>query len=205
MSDQASNDGSRGRRDGERFPGAKVLVARSPRVVLERLLAGDPLALRRRTRGVLERERWFLPPACVLFRSAARVAYDAMSYRGRPALDVWLAGRIERAIADALVDQREEERMQLPAEDAEDGAFHAAIARRLGVEETLGRLACTILNGLPLEVRRAVHATVVERKSINRWVAEGHGPPARVRRHLRRARRAIHEAVKAKRDEELGS
>jgi len=75
----------------------------------------------------------------------------------------------------------------LPAEESEDGEFYALFAERTGIETGLARLACLALNDLPEETRLAFYAVGIEGKTVHRYVAEGHGPPDRVRSLLRSA------------------
>ena len=60
-------------------------------------------------------------------------------------------------------------------------------ARKTALDVGRSRLACCVLNNLPEETRKAFHAYAMEGKTVNRYVAEGNGPPERMKRLLRSA------------------
>jgi len=58
-------------------------------------------------------------------------------------------------------------------------------------------------NFLPDRVRGAYFAVLVQGKTVNRYVAEGHGPPERVKADIEMALRAISDAIgRSRRGEE---
>jgi hypothetical protein len=171
------------RRDG--FAGSELLVAEHPQEVLHRLLDGDPLQLGDRCRVHLRRRAFFLNVERLFFKAVARTSFAAMSYAGRPPLDPWLDACIDRAIEDMRSEQYDEEFRSLPPALSEDQAFYLAFAQKTGIEMGLSRLACLALNSLPQESRLAFQAVGIEGKTIHRYVAEGNGPPERIRSLLR--------------------
>lgn len=169
------------------FAGSEWLVADSPREVLHRLLDGDPLGIQDRCRTRLRQKAFFLNPERLFLRALARVSFAAVDYSGKPSLGRWLDGCVDLALEDLRSEQYEEEFHDLPPEESDDGAFYAQFAHRTGIELPLARLACLALNNLPPETRLAFQAVGMEGKSVHRYVAEGHGPPDRVRQLLRHA------------------
>ncbi len=169
------------------FPGSELLVGASPREVLERLTeAGDPFELEARGEQRL-RERAFLIAAHrVRDRALARVAHASMRYEGEPALDVWLTARVDEAIADLLAEEAADERRGVPATEPWDPRY-AMITEIAGVEPAQARGMCVAFNALPDEVRATAFAILVEGTTFNRYVAQGYGPPERVKAHLKRA------------------
>lgn len=169
------------------FPGSEWLVAESPKEVLHRLLDGDPLRMADRCRLRMRKRAFFLNAERLHFKALARTAYASMGYEGHPALGNWLEECIDQAMEDMRSEQYEEEFRSLPPEQSEDGDFYANFAEKTGIEVGLARLACLALNNLPEETRLAFQAVGIEGKTVHRYVAEGHGPPDRVRRLLRSA------------------
>ncbi len=111
----------------------------------------------------------------VHLRALARCAREAVRYRGRPPLDVWLGARVDEAIDDVL---RDELRRLGRARDArpsagnaravggraagESGGVWRALAAPLGLEPVAARCACAALNAQPEAERRACYGVLVE-------------------------------------------
>lgn len=169
------------------FPGSELLTAENAREVLARITPGDPLGLGVRCQTRLRERALFVEPNRVLPRAFARSARSAASYRGEPELGAWLAQQIDRALADCMLDDREDERAERPPNDA----HYAFVSEAWGISPKLARAACVVFNDLPLVVRRNWWALSVDGKSINRWVAEGHGSPSVVQARAERAILAI--------------
>lgn len=172
------------------YPGRAILGSPSSRVVLERLIDGDPLELEARCRERMFAQAYFIDPKRLLLRVVARVAYHAPRYRGEPRLDDWLISCIDESLGDLVDEDREAEASNLPPTAPWDPRY-AFISEILGVEPALARRACLNFNMLPIETRRAFFAIAVEGKSIHRYVAEGNGPPQLVRERLDAALRAL--------------
>jgi hypothetical protein len=167
----------------------------SARAVLARLIDDDPFEIGPRCVERLRTEALLLSLKQVHLRVVARVAYAAQRYRGTPPLTEWLDQRIVESVDEVLREEREAERGGLPAADAAEPLYRH-IANALGTEHALARRACIAFNDLPLAVRHAFFAVVIERKSISRYVAEGNGPPSQVKARLRSATDAIRAATR---------
>ncbi len=66
-----------------------------------------------------------------------------------------------------------------------------ALTDVLGVDATVARQAALVFNDLPDDVRRSFWALVIEGKSLDRHVSEGHGPLTGARARVKRAIIAI--------------
>lgn len=185
MSQGASFDGSKGS-DRPSFPGSEWLVASRPRDVLQRLLDGDPLRLGIRTERALSDHGVYLARERFKLRAIARVAFDAMRYRGEPALDAWLEARIDKAMHELLDEQRDEESRGLPVGASEDADYYAAFASAIGIEPELARLTCVALNRQPPRARRIFKSLVIDKQTPAACSALGLGAPADVIAEFRR-------------------
>lgn len=124
------------------------------------------------------------------FRAVARVAHAAIRYRGTPPLAEFLRGRIDTAIDDLVREDAAADAEGLPLAREDQSRFRF-LTQVLGVEPHLSRSAAVRFNVLDEEVRQTFFALVVEMRKFHRYVAEGNGPPERVRSHLRMAFEAI--------------
>jgi hypothetical protein len=172
------------------YPGRELLGVGSPAEVMTRILQGDPLEIRARCRERLEEEALLLSLHRLHLRALARAAHGAPRYRGSPPLAVWLRTCIDRSIDDLLDEDRDEER-SFSLTDGELEHPYAFIADLLQCEPELARSACVAFNALPREDRRTFFAIVIERTPLVRFVAQGNGPPMKVKESLRRAFRAL--------------
>jgi hypothetical protein len=118
------------------------------------------------------------------------MAYSARGYRGDPPLATWLRARIDAAVDDLLNEDIEQERSGGCSPGGWDPRY-ARAASALGVEPEQARLASIAFHALPHEVRATYVALVIERVSLWRYIAAGHGPPARARSHVALAERAL--------------
>ena len=191
LSDLANLFSSRPAEHGKRsFPGAELLSGGTPRMVLARITPGDPLGLKMRTMARV-RERALLIAMDRLYdRSLARTAFAAPQYEGDPPLGEWLTQLIDKGIVDLLREDREAERNQEPLINPTDYRY-SHLAEALGVEKQHARKMCIVFNDLPDQVRQVYWAVAVEGKSINRYTAEGHGPPEQIKALFRRAATTI--------------
>lgn len=167
-------DSSGGER--ERFPGDEWLVGDSPRQVLERLVDQDPLHFEDHCRLFLRQEGYVLGLERLVLRSMARVAMEAMSYQGKPALSEWLRGRVRVAADELLREQWAEEYRDLPPMESEDRDLFLEFAEVTGIEPGLSRLACAELNQLPRRMRLAFVDVYLEGQPMKEW-AEDHDCP----------------------------
>jgi hypothetical protein len=188
--DEPHDDARPGHDSVSDFPGRAILSAPNSREVLARLMDGDPLEIDARCRERILSRALMLALRRVYLRAVARIAHQGPRYRGVPELDVWLAARIDEALDDLLAEDREEELSGVPPTSPWDPRF-AFISETLGIEPALARRACLSFNVLPDEVRHAYFSIAVEGKSLHRYVAEGNGPPSRVREHLNQALAAL--------------
>ena len=172
------------------YPGRELLGVGSPAEVMTRVLEGDPLEIRARCRERLEEEALLLSLHRLHLRALARTAHGAPRYRGSPPLDAWLRTCIDQSIADLLEEDRDEER-SFALSDGELEHPYAYIADLLQCEPELARSACVAFNALPRDDRRTFFAVVIERTPLIRFVAQGNGPPTKVKDALRRAFRAL--------------
>jgi len=176
---------------------------RRSREILERLLDGDPLELEARCRAKLQESALLLDLSRLHLRALARVAHRAPHYRGEPPLGEWLTDRIEDSIQDLLEEDRDAERLGTLPQTPVDHRYRF-VSELLGLEVSLARRTCVAFNDLPSEVRCAWFAVAVLGKSVNRYVAEGHGPPEEVKAHVKRALTEIAKAARPRLDEEEG-
>ena len=179
---------------GDSSPGLRPATARanwrtllsgaSPREVLARLLAGDPLGLRARVALALADHGYVFDPDRVLLRVAARVARFSARYRGQPELDTWLRGNIDEALIELVEDDRE-------GSDAGAASSLAVLAQPLGLSAQILHRATIALHARPLEERRAFRRLVLE---VGELDAVAHELGVSATEAARAARRAL-EAV----------
>jgi hypothetical protein len=168
------------------FPGSRLLVARSASILLDRLADGDPLELGPRLVDRMVDQAICVDGQRLIDMVVARVAHDAMGYEGEPSLDEFLNACIDKAIDAFLIREAEAESAGAPLEIPED-PYHVFFSQVLGVELPMARKISIHFHYLPLATRRAFQAIFVDQMSINRWVAEGNGPPERVMAQLKYA------------------
>jgi hypothetical protein len=168
------------------FPGSEILHQPSTRDVLRKILEGDPLGIAERSSLRLKERAILLDTARLTLRAMARTAHRARAYQGDPALSDWLAQRIDESIRDLIEEDREGERAGAPIGDDPEDRF-AFLTETIGVTPAMARRVCVVFNDLPDERRHAFWSMVIEGKSLNRYVAEGHGPPDQAKEHLKQA------------------
>lgn len=182
------------REEREPFPGWSLLRGDSPVQVLDRIVDDDPLEIylvceeRLRVRAIL------LDEHRLTMRAMARTAYLAPRYRGEPPLPEWLAARVDEAIQQLVDEDLADELRRVPVEEPWDERY-SFLAEAIGAKASVARTLCVRFNGLADEVRHAFHNVAIQGKSLHRYVAEGHGPPARVKELLRRAAEAFAEGT----------
>lgn len=176
--------------NGDHYPGREILGAGSSRAVLAKLLEGDPLELGPRCEERVEEAAVFVACDRLRLRAIARVAYAAPRYKGLPKLDVFLAECIDEAIGDLLKEDIEDDRNGVPVNEPWDPRY-AFVSEQVGLDPSLARSACIRFNDLPFDVRRTYFVLALGRRTFNRWVAEGNGPPEAIHERLRRAFEAL--------------
>jgi len=162
---------------------AAVLENGSAHEILDRLVDGDPLGVWDACEDRLQRRCLLLDTRRLAQQTMARIAYAATSYARTDALEAWVVARVDEAIEDLLARDLDEERRGIPPVEPWDERY-AFVAQVLGVQVGLARRVCITLNGLDDDVRHAFFHIVARDQSIGRYVAEGHGPPDRVRELL---------------------
>ena len=168
------------------YAGVDILSGASPRRVLQRVVQGDPLGLDERCLDRLRHHAMLLSGDRLYDRAAAWIAHQSRTYRGQPELGAWLGRCIDRSIRSLLEEDLEAERDGLPFHADEDSAYEF-LSSALGVEPPVARRCALVFNHLPVPVRRTFWSVVMQRKSLHRAVAEGHGPPERARARVRYA------------------
>ncbi len=161
----------------------QILSGSRPREVLARLIAGDPLDVRRHVTALLRARSYLLDADRVYLRAVARCARFALRYRGQPGLETWLSERVEEALLDLLHEDLEaERRKELPGDVALAGLED--LARPLGLDPGRMRAVCVAFNHRPEPERRAFFALVIEGRSLD-GLTRGEGSAAHVARRAR--------------------
>lgn len=168
--------------DSTRVNWRGVLFGASPREVLARLMAGDPLRLRERVAESLERQCVLLDGDRVFLRAAARIARFAQRYRGQPDFEPWLRGQIDDAVLDLL---EEDESAAASGKLSTDEGL-AAIARPLGLDPARMRVVCATFNRMHADERRVFSLLVLHNRSLDDVVKQTGGAATSVARTARR-------------------
>lgn len=142
-------------------PWRSVLAGRRPADVVERLVDGDPLDLRRIVGARLAAGAWLLDADRVHLRAIARCAQRGVDYRGQPAFETWIAEVVDEAILDLLREDAEALAADRAPEPDEVERI-AALARPLGLDARAVRAAAVALHRLPRDARLAFRAVVLE-------------------------------------------
>ena len=174
--------------------GSSLLRGGNAREILERILDGDPLELEARCRERIERRAYLLDLGRLHLRVVARVARAAPSWNGTPSLADFIMERIEYSMQELIQEDREEELSGSPAADPHDPRFRLLV-ETLGIPIALARRASLAFNYLPERVRCAYFAVLVQGRTVNRYVAEGHGPPGKVKADIELALKTISDAI----------
>lgn len=168
------------------YPGSEILSDRSPRVILERILDGDPLDMDGRCFLRLRHNATLIDADRLYNRATAWVAHQATAYDGTPPLADWLNQCIDSTIRNLLDEDMELERQGIPPTTPWDPAF-SFLTETLGVEPPIARKCAVVFNNLPIPVRKSFWVVVMQGKSLNRAVAEGLGPPEKAEGRVRYA------------------
>lgn len=206
--DSRPGDGNPRRdKDGGRPPdesGNALLRGGSAREILKKIFDGDPLEIEARCRERIETRAYLVDVNRLHLRAVARVARAALGWKGDTSLGEFIMERIDYSAQELIQEDREEELSGIPCADPDDVRF-AFLAETLGIPIALARRACVAFNYLPERVRCAYFAVLVQGKTVNRYVAEGHGPPERVKADIEMALRTISDAIGRPRGGEEGS
>ncbi|MBK8178406.1 MAG: hypothetical protein IPK67_05820 [Planctomycetes bacterium] len=172
------------------YPGAELIGAGTAQEILARILVGDPLGIVDRARGWLDAHAYLLDSNRLALRTMAHVARSARRYRGKPDLHSFIELLLGRATSELINEDREADRLGRPVHEDEIAPY-AFLSEALGIDPSLARRACSIVNGMVEYDRRVFYATAIQGKSIQRHVSEGHGPPARAEAALQRVLRRL--------------
>ncbi len=179
----------------------EILRGSDPMETVERLSESDPFNLAERARHRARELGLILDPERLEARAMARVAFAALAYRGELAFEEWVTACVDQTLQELLSEQAEEERQQVPIAQSLDGEFYKRFASIVQIPAQHGRLACLVMNRMPIEDRKTFFGIVIEGKSVNRWVAEGNGPPERVVECLQRIGRTVLAALNGRKGE----
>lgn len=168
----------------------RALFAGSPREVLARLTAEDPLELGARCAATVKRQAILVDGMRLHYRALAHVAREGSAYRGTPALDIWIADRVRRSLKECLEEDRIAHRSGSPAE-VEGDPLLEFLAGTLGVPREHLRRGILQFNAAPYEARSAFFAVVVEQQDIVQFAADNHISVPRSKAAFLRALRAL--------------
>lgn len=146
-----------------------VLHGKSPRVVLARLLHGDPLGIHSRAQSDIDAAAVLVDPTRLYLRAAARVAFDALRWRGRSSLEDFLAKSTRRALRGILDEDREYP--EGAADDDTQRDRYGFVCRLLGIDKSKAHRLCVLFNGLPKEQRAIWRAIHIEGHSLGAYCA----------------------------------
>ncbi len=163
-----------------------MVTGRSPKEVLRKITAGDPLELRGRCRTRIDDRCVFVDVEQMFLRGLARVAYGSMRYDGVPVLTEWVDGILDQVIEDLLDEDRTAAQEAIPLDRSAEARF-AFLSESLGVSPDVARKVAVVFNDLPLPVRRCYWAVVIRGRSLAACVTEGLGPRDELERNLKRA------------------
>lgn len=188
--DEPAEPGPDEQPEDEPYPGAEFLGGQLPSKILRRLCNGDPLGFADRTLRRIRERALLIDSARLGMRAMAYVAHDAPKYRGKPELGLWIEQQIDRGIQDFLQEDAYQEATRTPLREPIDDRY-SFLVDLLGIPPLKARKACITFNALPNKDRHTFWAVCVEGISIHRYVAEGHGPPKKVKRQIEKVFRAL--------------
>lgn len=171
------------------YPAWQLLTGGDADAILKRLFEGDPLGVKLRVREHLRLQCYLIAFDRLFVRTIARIAHSSFRYRGKPALDEWIAVLINQSIQELMIEDREGERQDLPTR--QNDIRYAFLSETLGIHPSAARRGCIRFNDLELGARKAFYALYVEGKTFNRFIAEGNGPPKRARKQMAAALEAL--------------
>ena len=164
------------------FPGSELLTG-TPEEILQRIFDGDPLGLMPRIEERVRKFAILIDEPRIYSATTARIAFDARYFDGDSDVLDWFDHCIDLAVRRLIERDAEEEKSGIPPPKPFDPHW-IAMSKMLGIEPPLARRAIQVFHSLPLLTRRTFYALTIEGKSLNRWVAEGHGPPEKVQDRL---------------------
>lgn len=147
-----------------------------------------------RCRERMETEAYLIDLTRLHLRAVARIARAASTWNGTTTLEEFLVERIDVSMQELIQEDREAELSGIPSSE-DESARHLFLEETLGIPAAMARRACVAFNYLPPRARRAYFAVLVQGKTLNRYVAEGNGPPEQVKADIELAVRSIDEAI----------
>jgi|RhiMethySRZTD1v2_1073278.scaffolds.fasta_scaffold467860_3 hypothetical protein len=173
----------------EPAPGwSALLQGRSPREILSRIVAGDPLRLRARAGRRLEAQALLFDADRVLLRALALTARAAPRYRGQPEIEEWLGARVDEALAELL---EEGDEAPPPAEGASAPGAFQVLATPLGLDPHAMSRACARFHRLPFAERRAFFDLVLHARSLDELARSSGESATEIARRARRGLEAL--------------
>ena len=189
----SGNQGSQPEEIGEehkRYPASEILAGRNTSEILDRLLDGDPLGIRERSVQRMREQCYLLSLSRLYTRTLARVAHSGASYKGKPPFNEWIKLCIDQSATELMNEELEAERSNKPLPNP-PAPHHTFVTALLGIALGLTRRGCIRFNNLELEARQIFFAICVDGLAFHRYVAEGNGPPQRVKCLLGQALKAF--------------
>lgn len=180
------------------YAGALFLSSGDSEAVLNRIVDGDPLGIQERCSAWTRKRFYLIDFERMMMRTMAMIAHTGRKYRGQVPFNDWVFERIDASADQLMEEEVEQERTGAPVSQPYS-AHYEVVANIMGMTPEDTRPGCIRFNQLPLPPRRAFFDMCIDGLSLNRFVAEGNGPPKRAKAHLKRAFQAL-----AYRDPETG-
>ena len=159
-----------------------------PRLLLSKLLDGDPLDLELRCDMRRDERCLLISRDRLFYKSVARCAHAGFSYDGTPPAEEWLAARIDQSMRDILEEDESQALKNLPIEVEAD---YEMLTVALGFSPEVSRAAHVAFNALDDESRGAYFALSVHGRTVEEYAAMGGGPPEIIQANLERAVEAL--------------
>ena len=137
--------------------------------LLARVVPGDPLGVRKQVARRLRERCFLLDPHGVSVQVLASIAENKVnglaSLQGGVDLDSGM-GELVRSTVDRVIDDCVAGRLEVPVAGLPRGGIQQQLAHVLKIRHTELKRACDRFNRLPSEARRAFHALVLQRRSL---------------------------------------
>lgn len=166
-----------------------LLQGRSPKEILSRIVAGDPLRMRARAGRRMEAQALLLDTDRVFLRALALAARAAPRYHGQPELEEWLNARVDEALHEIL-EEADELTRAAAASVRRPGAFES-LAPPLGLDPCAMARACARFHRLPFPDRRAFFDLVLHARPLDPLALECGESASEVARRARRGLEAL--------------
>lgn len=138
---------------------SRILVHEPAEAVLERLVEGDPLDLRRRIRHVVAEGCLLVDAERAFLRAAAGCARGARSYGGSPELCAWIDERVREAVWELA---RGADELRGDGSSADPPDVFDLLARFLGFKAAALRRAARAFNACSDDQRSAFRQLILE-------------------------------------------